>query len=1308
MLFLLLGLASSECYLSDPLFNWKNEQEGSEKRLRYEAAAKMCRDTFQEEPKSLLEWDNAEEGFQLTSAKVVFYANKESSVRIDLNKIFSRGKPAAGNPRAKVYVGGDGPVSVTVESDSSTYPQWGTIGLELMDSVSKLIIGNKAEGMAGKLVVDEFNDRATQCEYASDTANVKPSISATYLVLSDNLLRRRQEGSVTFEATYNQFIVDENMLTGEITGLEPSFTEPEKGDDETQGTWTVRKESVYEVLFIHILIRAPVSLTIGKLSTKLETENKALFIDIGTRDGYFQIDVQDETVDVDFYCEDGVTAEEFVGGEITYNKYDFASLYEASGETTEELFCKIKFHGDNWPYLVPLDEADVQIKTETKRDSTAKVITVTTYFRKIMQLFYLDAPTNQLHFNLTDNNLPVKFSGYRNIVLHPEASNVGFQGALGVPSYASQEVSFEVRVPEGQKCTLHVERVNCDQNGNVRLTVIRELTVVVKKCEQKLLMPCPFMCDTIWATGSYVDASDLTLTDNGNLIMSHVYPEKFPTLSGVWEKTSEHVWFESGNASTALWDDWTYLLKFVTDNKKDLSDAVSKDFLFYFPSKVTTLTIGEKVNVQVMRQETFPVAALYSKSPMTIACLANGAPEVKNWNVSFQSFLSEDSPGPTYFGQYFPEMSELGINSFSLLQSASQSCLEVKIDQPPNSAFVFVVYASNKTYVDILSEFPSYVTLVTDKTIDSDVTLSNPNCKNVVVLFLDSVPTGKNLRLGKVRSDGNVYVAGVPFEALDHIFKVIAAGSDKESTNFNDLVQAMINALVNEHSKFFPAVSITTNHISSLLVASANYIGTKVDCDNFYACGSTFPDGFSVTASYTLADTFSYKSLEKVSLNNLCLFPVSTSPADHLSVSTVEYGPNGITLKGNKGYFEFAGSQTKEVAIPVTTSNVKGVLHLVTFTDGLKFDIPTGVIVEKVKGISAVMGADFNNLQISNLLPVLPLLSEEEEGPIRNVISALKKTFHAKNLATDKTVQFTGSWDKVKEIEGSFSIDAAADPVAVQNVPANVIQKLQVKSSATADITVPETVTEIHMDTQVVKGQSQMSFGSAVTITFENLTFAAGTAGKIETSSFALLVQNKEVPIVANHVKCSDYVQAFISDLSIQKSVEVGRVASMQAGKLNTKEFGVTLHYSFEDGFSGFFDGLDFVPNALKLFYDGDGAGVDIESYRQTPLAIRTLKTAEECNTWKSKVSYDSSNPDFAGSRSRATASCTDNVLVLTLGDVKEDDPIPVGAIVGGVIGALVVIGVIVAAVILILKKRKKDELNSHESSENTVSVNTD
>lgn len=1310
---LLLQLASAECYFSSVLFSWKEKEEGSEERRRYDAAVQVCQNIVgKEEPQNLEDFEKATEEFHFSGSKVLFYTHAESqSLDMDLNKVLNSGKDVAGWPRVKAWLGGDGPITVNAASNSSAYPQEGTLGLELLSSVSKMVITNDAEGMTGTLVASEFDDRSSQCVYVASDPKVVPLINAEHLVLSDNLRRRRQEGSVTFIGQYYDVIVDENMLTGDISGLAVAFPRRRDPEEERQGEWTVIKRSFFEALTVCILVRAPVNLTAGRLSTKLETEGGSLFIDMGTEAGYIYIDIQDESVEVNCYCEDGVPAKEFIGAHVTLNYFGFEAMYLVGTTAPPESFnCKLKLRGDNWPYTGYDGESEKQIRTETSRDTEAKTITVTTYYHLKLASFYIGPICEVTYFSLTDRNLPVTFTEEMNYVISLEGSNVGTQNRIG--KYPSGRGSMQVKMCEAGKCTLGVGAVNSDENGQAALTVVGEgdLTVVAKKCDRTLKMPdnVKLICESIHATDDFPEISQLKLADDGVLIMDYLYPREFPTLSSVWDKTNEHAWFGSGNSSTALWDDWTYVLEFIAENKKSLSEAASKDVVNRFASDVSGLNIVDKANVQVVRMETVPVAPLYSKSPLTVACLASGALNVNKWNMSFQSFLSEDSPGPTYFGQYFPAMSELGVDSFSLLQSASRSCLEVKIEQPPNSAFVFVVYASNKTYVDIVSAFPNYVTLVTDETIDSDVTISNPNCKNVVVLFLDSVPTGTSLRLGKVRSDGNVYAAGVPFAALDHVFKVIAAASDKDNTNVNEIIQTMVDDLVKQHSKFFPAVSITTNHINSLFVASANYIGTKVDCDNFYACGCTFPAGFSVSASYTLVDTFSYKSLDKVVFNNLCLFPVSTSPADHLAVSTVEYGPNGLTLKGNKGYFEFAGAQTNEVEIPVATSNVKGVLHLVTFTDGLQFAIPADVTVEKVKGISAVMGVDFDNLQIANLLPVLPLLSEEEEGPIQTVISALNRTFHAKTLATDKTVKFTGSWDKVKEIEGSFTIDAAADPVAVNDVPANVIQKLQVKSSSTADVTVPDTVKEIHMDTQVIKGQSQMSFGSSVEITFENLTFAAGTAGRIETSSFALIVQNKEVPIVANHVKCSDYVQAFISDLSIQKSVEVGRVASMQAGQLNSKEFGVTLHYSFEDGFSGFFDGLDFTPNALKLFYDGDGAGVDVESYRQTPIAIRTLKTAEKCNTWKSKVSYDSSNPDFAGSRSRVTASCTDNVLVLTLGDVKEDDPVPVGAIVGGVIGGLVVIGLIVAAVILILKKRKKDELNSHESSENTVSVNTD
>ena len=67
--------------------------------------------------------------------------------------------------------------------------------------------------------------------------------------------------------------------------------------------------------------------------------------------------------------------------------------------------------------------------------------------------------------------------------------------------------------------------------------------------------------------------------------------------------------------------------------------------------------------------------------------------------------------------------------------------------------------------------------------------------------------------------------------------------------------------------------------------------------------------------------------------------------------------------------------------------------------------------------------------------------------------SALHHLFHAKALATtSKTVTFTGDWNSVEEIEGSFFIDTADSPATISNVPAIVIENLQVKSSSAIDI----------------------------------------------------------------------------------------------------------------------------------------------------------------------------------------------------------------------------------------------------------------
>lgn len=188
--------------------------------------------------------------------------------------------------------------------------------------------------------------------------------------------------------------------------------------------------------------------------------------------------------------------------------------------------------------------------------------------------------------------------------------------------------------------------------------------------------------------------------------------------------------------------------------------------------------------------------------------------------------------------------------------------------------------------------------------------LSNPNSLNVIVLFLNSVPDGKSLRLGNVRSDENVNVVAVPFAALDQVLKVIASARDAtvEEAEVNKIIQEMDDDLRNNYAGFFPSVSITTNHLSSIAVAGANYIGGKLDCDNLYACVSVFSANIVITASYTTLDTFSYEKIKDIVLNNVVLFPVSTKPVDHLSFSQVEYRDGQITLNGQKGYFEFAGN----------------------------------------------------------------------------------------------------------------------------------------------------------------------------------------------------------------------------------------------------------------------------------------------------------------------------------------------------------------------------------------------------------------
>ena len=1300
MLVVLVALVHAECYFNDALFNMGNKPDGTGERQRYEAAADVCRALSAGEPESITNWLSQSE-FNLTNTSLVFYTSKESpSMDLDLDLALKRAPMQSYGKKVIIYVGGEASLSLSVKSsrDTSFQDADDEISLVALEAVTEISITNSAAGKAGQLFLQRFEAKNSACVIKAEGA--VPSIDTIQVYVSARMIQLAHEGQIRLNTNYYGVRIDENLQSGQISGLVPGSIKETFGSTTDEDGWKTENIQITQTTHVIVAITKPVKVTFGKLSVTLESGDKVLDLQFDSQSTYVWFDVQAD-VFVDLYCKDNVNPDELIGGALGYERFP----YYFPEITVPSNINAYRFHGENWPIAWHLNEIETVLKTETLADTENKVITKTKYVeyrRSLLGLDDRDGGFANVYFNITGRNLPV--AGYSKTVFTLAGPDVGIQGPL--------RSGLTIAKCGAEKCILRVAYVD-DEYGpiNVQTTGKGDLTVIAQTCDHPINLTenlFTLLCDTIDATtNKYDDLSGMTLAENGVVNVLYTYPSQYPSLSEVWD-TSEHLWFQSGNTSEALWEDWTYALDFLNKNKKALNPAALKDMANHLLRPLEGVKVTGKSRIFVSRKDRAPFAPLYSKNDMKVVCLESGEISPKDWSIEFNSTLDQLSNGHDMFGDYGPLFSEFGVSSSSLVQMTDKSCLAAKVEQPPNSAAITIVYTSNTTYIDILSEFKDFVTVVTPQTVDSQVTLSNPRCKNVVVLFLDSIPDGKSVLLNNIRNDGNVVVLGIPFAALDNVFKIVSLACANETIDdaYYAELQELIKPLVNEYEKYFPKVSITTNHISSVFLAGANYVGTKIDADNFYAMGCKFTAGLSVSASYTATDTFSYDSLKNIVLENLVIFPVSTDPVDHLSVSTVEFTSDKITLKGNKGHFGFAGSVTKDVVTDIQTGKVTGALHILSFTDSLSLSIPAGAKVTKVKGIAAVMGADIDNFRIYDLLPSVPLLSDEE--PVSELVSQLglffKQHFQPRLLAANKEVAFTGDWEQVKEIEGTFSIDTAADPVSLKEVPVNVIQKLQVKSSASAEINVPGNVDTVHMGPQIVKGSSQMSFGSQITVTFENLTFAAGTEGQTQISSFSLSINKVDSELQANHIKCGEYSRVSLNSVSIRDSLEMGRKSTLTVSKLAATEFDVKLHYTLEHGFPTFPVPTGVTPRSVKLYYDGDDEGIDIESYKLKPITIRRLNSAEQCNAWQSKVSYESEYADFSGKKGRVAASCNGAELVLTYGVTPGDD-LPIGAIVGGVIGGLAVIAIVVVIVVIVLMKRKKAKLESHESSDQDTTL---
>lgn len=290
------------------------------------------------------------------------------------------------------------------------------------------------------------------------------------------------------------------------------------------------------------MIRTPVKVTIGKLSIKLETSRRTAKYNYGMKYAVSWIDVQ-EDVPVDIYCEDGVQADEFVGGSLCFKR--FSDYYPP----VEELISKVKFHGNNWPWN-GLAYEEMLMRNETIRDPVNMVMTINEYWGEWNGIYYVDNNDGKIelmHFFIEDKNLSITFSG--STVLHLEASDVGFQGVI-----SNKRITVQM-CPSG-KCILETGEIEPDyQSGELDITIKGdgELTVISAVCERGAVIPenaFILRCKAIWARSGNDEIEGHYLLDDGVVYMTYADPKGYPELSDWWEQnTVGHLWFEAGNGS---------------------------------------------------------------------------------------------------------------------------------------------------------------------------------------------------------------------------------------------------------------------------------------------------------------------------------------------------------------------------------------------------------------------------------------------------------------------------------------------------------------------------------------------------------------------------------------------------------------------------------------------------------------------------------------------------------------------------------------------------------------------------------------
>ena len=1206
MLGLLLALAASECFVADDVYRDED---------RNETAIAVCKELLNETKlTSYADYMNMVENAKpLTSRSVMFYGNR--SLGVDLDKALS-----LSFEKREVPVEGGDPTTVTVQFPLTVYiacepggsvklirnRTWfdnlthsTALNLVIHESVSEVNVWNGYPGIEHRLFVTTLTDYSN-CSITAETRT--PMLYADRIVMSRNLVQRHTEGSVQLIAYYYVFEVDEEMVDGEVSDLVASYS-PAANTSAQQNLGSGRVLQEVQRTLWHkfvFIIRVEANVTMGPLRCEVSTMDGVLALNTYDQFGELIFDLQGN-VDVNFFCVDTVEASELLGGTLSHNAFILNGTRAGSVPKEHGGFL---FHG-KWPYVADLLGKTEVLRIESVMTADRLSVSRTRYvgMRRPMFQYCPGIP-----LKIVGDNIPVYFKGSdKSMILG--STSVGIQIDI--------DTNCTIYMCGEDKCALRVKSLDPESPPNITGGDDSGLEIIARTCSKfGNATELKVTCENIdIRQGAARALKGLSLADGGTIFTSYTYPGTFPSLSDLWDRlTGEHTWFVKGGAATTLWNDWNYTLRLIVGNLEQLSREFKIDVMNRFPTVLEELNVLGHAHIYVARQDVIPFASFYSKNPQKIACLSHDV-VLQNWSLSISSSPSSTKNGLQIFDKYAPSFRDFDLRDSSLV-TLDKKCVGLRMGQSPVSTTNIIVYTSNATYIQILSAFPEYVTIVTPKNVDSEVNLTNPNSKNVAVLFLESIPEGKSVHLGNLRSDANVFAFGIPLPFLHRVFEIVELAYGSREQTYYDQIKDLINPLVANYTQYFPALSITSPRVGCIVLAGANYVGAKIDSEHFYALGCRFERGLSVTSRYTYVDTYSYETLKDVVLNDVVLFPISTATPDHISITNITFTKNKVTMFGTSGHYRFLGQQAGSFEYSVGTENIKGQLQIMSFGNALTFDIDD-TAGSQVKGVKVIMDGGFNSgsFHVADFLPASPLLStdtdmEQEHVDILDRFTSVLRLFAEEETSTRPSIKvaFTGTWDKVK-VDGFFGVSAGDAILTLDDVPGNILTNLELNPAFATSVTVSGTPDDIHMGPQVITRLSEVNYDidPSVTMTFENLTFARGVSCKVRESSLTVLFNYTEKELVANHVKCSDYSLVNLNALSIQESLEMGLVSALSTTKIQTKEIDLTLHYNFASGFPSLRKGQNVAPKSIKLFYDGDDTATNIEAYLSKPLTIKNL-----------------------------------------------------------------------------------------------------